>query len=150
MMGTRPVRLTRLTNILVDRPWSHADPSCLPTNHPSTNPPTGRSFVPAGPSPTQLSKLNYQELLETRVLSSSGVTHPIDQASLFDRDDNMRVATTAQSFEVSVCSGWKCSQDSAVRKYRGRRTGSGSERMNEVPGGGRPNTGGLCGSRGHD
>lgn len=50
--------------------------------------------------PSQLAKLHYQELLETRLLSTSGVTHPIKYASLFDRDDNQRVATTDKSFEV--------------------------------------------------
>ena len=47
-----------------------------------------------------MSKLDYQELLETRVLSSAGVRHSIKHASLFDRDDNLRVASDAESFEV--------------------------------------------------
>jgi hypothetical protein len=50
----------------------------------------------------QLAKLNYQELLETRVLASGGVTHPIKYASVFDRDDNQRVATSDKSFEVRL------------------------------------------------
>ncbi|CAD6586634.1 MAG: hypothetical protein CYPHOPRED_003623 [Cyphobasidiales sp. Tagirdzhanova-0007] len=49
---------------------------------------------------SKMSKLDYQELLETRVLSSAGVRHSIKHASLFDRDDNLRVASDAESFEL--------------------------------------------------
>lgn len=34
------------------------------------------------------------------MLSSGGVRHPIKHASIFDRDDNRRVASDAESFEV--------------------------------------------------
>lgn len=49
----------------------------------------------------QLSGLDAQELLETRVLKVGGRDQPIKYASIFDRDDNMRVASNAKSFEVS-------------------------------------------------
>ncbi|CAA3032870.1 Hypothetical predicted protein [Olea europaea subsp. europaea] len=51
---------------------------------------------------SKLAKLNYQELLETRVMESGGVRHPIEFASVFDRDDNQRVATSDKSFELST------------------------------------------------
>ena len=52
--------------------------------------------------PSQLSGLDAQELLETRVLKISGADQPIKYASIFDRDDNLRVASNAKSFEVRV------------------------------------------------
>jgi hypothetical protein len=59
---------------------------------------------------TQLAGLDAQELLETRVLEVGGVQQPIKYASVFDRDDNMRVATNSKGFEV-------CFFVSILKKY---------------------------------
>merc|ERR1712014_439528 len=51
---------------------------------------------------SKLAGLDAQELLETRVLKVGGRDQPIKYASIFDRDDNMRVASNAKSFELST------------------------------------------------